>query len=404
MFSVLSNKNFRNLFLAQNFSLLGTGLATVALSLLAFDLTGENAAILLSSLFTIKMLIYVFFSPIAGAFSNKFNRRFYLVSLDIVRAIAAIGLFFVNEIWHIYIVISIIYITSAAFTPIYQSTIPQLFHEDEDYTKALSLSRLSIDLENILGYMLAALILIFYDYKSLFIGTSFGFIASALLILTIFLPKVTESEAIKDIRFIGKITYGLKKYTVLPELKGLMFMNLAVSAGGAMILVNTVIMVRALLGMDEGALPVAMFFFGFGSVLGAILVPRILKRYSVWKLMYFGAYTISIVFIMFSILITLGVFNFMLLLIFWFISGFGYSFVLTPMGRIIRASVREDELSQLFAAQFSLSHLCWLLMYPLAGFLITQFDVIVTLFSLAIIILLATVISSSYIKDKNINH
>ena len=283
MFSVLSNKNFRNLFLAQNFSLLGTGLATVALSLLAFDLTGENAAILLSSLFTIKMLIYVFFSPIAGAFSNKFNRRFYLVSLDIVRAIAAIGLFFVNEIWHIYIVISIIYITSAAFTPIYQSTIPQLFHEDEDYTKALSLSRLSIDLENILGYMLAALILIFYDYKSLFIGTSFGFVASALLILTIFLPKVTESEAIKDIRFIGKITYGLKKYTVLPELKGLMFMNLAVSAGGAMILVNTVIMVRALLGMDEGALPVAMFFFGFGSVLGAILVPRILKRYSVWK-------------------------------------------------------------------------------------------------------------------------
>ena len=300
MFSVLSNKSFRNLFLAQNFSLLGTGLATVALSLLAFDLTGANAAILLSSLFTIKMVIYVFFSPIAGAFSNKFNRRLYLVSLDIVRAVAAIGLFFVNEIWQIYIVISIIYVTSAAFTPIYQSTIPQLFHEDEEYTKALSLSRLSIDLENILGYMLAAFILIFYDYKSLFIGTSFGFVASALLILTIFLPKVTESEAIRDIRFIGKITYGLKKYTVLPELKGLMFMNLAASAGGAMILVNTVILVRALLGMDEEALPVAMFFFGIGSVLGAILVPRILKRYSVWKFMYFGAYMISIVFIISS--------------------------------------------------------------------------------------------------------
>lgn len=404
MFSVLSNKSFRNLFLAQNFSLLGTGLATVALSLLAFDLTGANAAILLSSLFTIKMVIYVFFSPIAGAFSNKFNRRLYLVSLDIVRAVAAIGLFFVNEIWQIYIVISIIYVTSAAFTPIYQSTIPQLFHEDEEYTKALSLSRLSIDLENILGYMLAAFILIFYDYKSLFIGTSFGFVASAILILTIFLPKVTESEAIRDIRFIGKITYGLKKYTVLPELKGLMFMNLAASAGGAMILVNTVILVRALLGMDEEALPVAMFFFGIGSVLGAILVPRILKRYSVWKLMYFGAYMISIVFIMFSILIILGVFNFMLLLIFWFISGFGYSFVLTPMGRIIRSHAREDELSQLFAAQFSLSHLCWLLMYPLAGFLITQFDVTVALSSLAIIILLATVISSGYIKDKNIYH
>ena len=401
MFSVLSNKSFRNLFLAQNFSLLGTGLATVALSLLAFDLTGKNAALLLSSLFTIKMVIYVFFSPIAGAFANKFNRRLYLVFLDIVRAIAAIGLFFVEEIWHVYFIISVIYISSAAFTPIYQSTIPQLFNEDEDYTKALSLSRLAIDLENILGYSVATLILVFYNYQSLFIGTSVGFIASALLILSIFLPMVTESDETKDTRFIQKITYGVKKFVILPELKGLMFMNLAVSAGGAMILVNTVILVRSLLGMDEEALPVAMFFFGIGSVLGATQVPRILKKYSIWKLMHLGAYIISIVFIVFSILIELSIFNFMLLLIFWFISGFGYSLVLTPMGRIIRGSAKENELSQLFAAQFSLSHLCWLFMYPLSGYLITSFDATVTLFTLAVIIILATFISSSYTKNKN---
>tara|TARA_B100001939_G_scaffold338904_1_gene345017 strand:+ start:1389 stop:2600 length:1212 start_codon:yes stop_codon:yes gene_type:complete len=401
MFSVLSNKSFRNLFLAQNFSLLGTGLATVALSLLAFDLTGKNAALLLSSLFTIKMVIYVFFSPIAGAFANKFNRRLYLVFLDIVRAIAAIGLFFVEEIWHVYFIISVIYISSAAFTPIYQSTIPQLFNEDEDYTKALSLSRLAIDLENILGYSVAALILVFYNYKSLFIGTSVGFIASALLIFSIFLPMVAESDETKDTRSIHKITYGVKKFFILPELKGLMFMNLAASAGGAMILVNTVILVRSLLGMNEEALPVAMFFFGIGSVLGATQVPRILKKYSIWKLMHLGAYIISIVFMVFSILIGLSIFNFMILLIFWFISGLGYSLVLTPMGRIIRGSAKENELSQLFAAQFSLSHSCWLFMYPLSGYLITSFDTTVTLFTLAVIIILATFISSSYTKNKN---
>ena len=108
---------------------------------------------------------------------------------------------------------------------------------------------------------------------------------------------VAESDEKKDTRFIQKITYGVRKFTLLPELKGLIFMNLAVSAGGAMILVNSVILVRLVLGMDEEALPVAMFFFGFGSVLGATQVPRILKKYSVWKLMHFGAYLISIVFI-----------------------------------------------------------------------------------------------------------
>jgi hypothetical protein len=73
------------------------------------------------------------------------------------------------------------------------------------------------------------------------------------------------------------------------------------------------------------------------------------------------------------------------------------------MGRIIRASAKENELSQLFSAQFSLSHLCWLFMYPLSGYLITSFDTTVTLSTLAVIIILATVISSSYTKNKNTN-
>ena len=77
MLSVLSEKSFRNLFFAQNFSLLGNGLATIAISLLAFDLAGRNAALILSGLFTIKMLIYVIFSPFAGAIADKFDTKKY---------------------------------------------------------------------------------------------------------------------------------------------------------------------------------------------------------------------------------------------------------------------------------------------------------------------------------------
>ena len=38
MFDILSDRTYRHLFLAQVVALLGTGLATVALGLLAFDL------------------------------------------------------------------------------------------------------------------------------------------------------------------------------------------------------------------------------------------------------------------------------------------------------------------------------------------------------------------------------
>jgi hypothetical protein len=43
MLSPLTDRIYRHLFLAQALSLLGTGLATVALGLLAYDLAGADA-------------------------------------------------------------------------------------------------------------------------------------------------------------------------------------------------------------------------------------------------------------------------------------------------------------------------------------------------------------------------
>lgn len=42
MLQVLANRTYRRLFLAQVIALVGTGLATVALGLLAFDLAGRT--------------------------------------------------------------------------------------------------------------------------------------------------------------------------------------------------------------------------------------------------------------------------------------------------------------------------------------------------------------------------
>src|SRR5690606_1245330 len=53
----------------------------------------------------------------------------------------------------------------------------------------------------------------------------------------------------------------------------------------------------------------------------------------------------------------------------WVVVGLGWSAVETPVGRLIRRGVDRADLPSVFAAQFSLSHACWLLTYPLAGWL-----------------------------------
>ncbi|GAA2905071.1 hypothetical protein GCM10011428_18740 [Streptomyces violaceus] len=57
------------------------------------------------------------------------------------------------------------------------------------------------------------------------------------------------------------------------------------------------------------------------------------------------------------------------LLLTWAAFGALSSMVLTPTGRLIRRSTPPEARTAAFAAQFSLSHSCWLLTYPLAGWL-----------------------------------
>ena len=77
----------------------------------------------------------------------------------LMRAGVALALPFVTEVWQVYVLIFALQSASAAFTPTFQATIPDVLPEEARYTRALSLSRLAYDLENIVSPTLAALLL-----------------------------------------------------------------------------------------------------------------------------------------------------------------------------------------------------------------------------------------------------
>jgi len=189
MLGVLANRTYRHLFLAQVVSLVGTGLATVALGLLAFDLAGDRAGAVLGTALAIKMIAYVGVAPVAAAFSERLPRRTMLVALDLVRAVVALALPFVTEVWQVYLLIFLLQSASAGFTPTFQATIPDVLPDERDYTSALSLSRLAYDLESLISPMLAAALLTVISFHSLFAGTVLGFLLSAALVLTVRLPS-----------------------------------------------------------------------------------------------------------------------------------------------------------------------------------------------------------------------
>lgn len=380
MFDVLSDRTYRHLFLAQVVALLGTGLATVALGLLAYDLSGDGAAMVLGTIFTIKMVAYVGIAPVAGAFADRVNRRVLLVALDLVRGAAALCLPFVTEVWHVYVLIFLLQSASAAFTPTFQATIPDVLPDEGQYTRALSLSRLAYDLENIVSPTLAALLLAAMSYNSLFLGTVVGFAGSALLVFSVLLPspKAPEPRGIYD-----RTTRGIRIYLATPRLRGLLGLNLAVSSAGAMVLVNSVVLVRGQLGLDDSALAWTMFAFGAGSMTAALLLPRVLDHIADRPVMVVGAWTMVAALLAIAVTVFTAGLSWPVLLVVWLVIGLGYSTVQTPSGRLLRRSAHAEDRPAVFAAQFALSHACWLITYPLSGWLMTIFGTVPALVVLA---------------------
>ena len=377
MLGVLANRTYRHLFLAQVVALIGTGLATVALGLLAFSLVGENAGAVLGTALAIKMVAYVGVAPVAAAFAERVPRRAMLVALDLVRAGVALFLPFVTEIWQVYLLILVLQSASAAFTPTFQATIPDVLPDEADYTRALSLSRLAYDLESLLSPMLAALLLTVISFHTLFGGTVIGFLASAALVLSVALPspKPTILRGIYD-----RTTRGIRLYLATPRLRGLLAISLAVAAGGALVIVNTVVFVQAKFGMTQADTALALAAFGAGSMTIALALPRLLDRLPDRPVMLIGASLVGLGTALAALLP-----NYLWLLPLWFLIGAGYSMAQTPSGRLLRRSSAAEDRPALFAAQFALSHACWLITYPLAGWAGARFGLPAAALLLAII-------------------
>jgi len=390
MLAILANRTYRHLFAAQVIALAGTGLMTVALALLAYQLAGANAGAVLGTALAIKMIAYVTVAPLAGDLAGRLPRRAFLVTLDLIRAGVALALPFVDQIWQIYVLIAVLQSASAAFTPTFQATIPDILIKEEDYTRALSLSRLAYDLENLVSPTLAVLLIGLFGFHWLFGGTVIGFLASAALVVSVILPRVSGASTGQVAkRRLGK---GVAIYLATPRLRGLLALNLSVAAAGAMVIVNTVVLVRSILGLTDSDVAVALAAFGGGSMLTALVLPRILDRIGDRAVMLPAAALLSLLLLALAIVASRVSTTLLwpVILAVWPLLGACYSAAQVPTGRLLRRSAHAEDRPSLFAAQFALSHVCWLVTYPLAGWLGTAAGMPLTFLALGLVAALGT--------------
>ncbi|WP_420389520.1 MFS transporter [Marinobacter sp.] len=147
-----------------------------------------------------------------------------------------------------------------------------------------------------------------------------------------------------------------------------------------MVVVNTVVIVQGDFGLTDQHTTMAFAAFGAGSMLAALVLPVLLKRWKdrpvmlAWSWVLLGG--LGAAWFADSLYMLMPV---------WALLGVGFSRVQTPIGRLLTQSSHGEDRPALFAAQFSLSHAGWLVAYPLAGWLGSSAGIQPTLIVLAVL-------------------
>lgn len=366
--SLWGNRDYVRLFVAQVTSLLGSGLSSVCLALLAYELADSDASVVLSIAFALKMIAYIVLAPIFAVLSQRWSKKKALIILDLIRAMLFVALPFANQVWHVYVLMFAINACSAAFTPLYQATLPSVLPVREHYTKALSFSRIAYDLEQIVSPVLSAILLTILSFRQLFWIDSMTFVLSAILILVSFIPSVEKEINKTETLKLRSLYNGLSAYLAHPSLRLLWCAYLAVASASAMVIVNTAVYVHDVLLGGDSETALALFTVGLGSMVVALVLPKLVRINKPQRYHLHGLLLISAAFYLGTWLP--GWIGFVVLC---FSLGVGMSCIQTTSGLIINDVCEGEEASQYFAAHFSLTHFWWLLTYLTAGLSASRF-------------------------------
>jgi MFS family permease len=144
-----------------------------------------------------------------------------------------------------------------------------------------------------------------------------------------------------------------------------------------------VVIVREQMAQSQTVYALVLAAYGMGSMLMAFGLGTLLKRWSERSAMIGAAFALAGLLCLLTAVAASRGFNLAFVVGRWFALGAAYSLCVTPSGRLLRKSSGPQDRPLLFAAHFSLSHACWLIAYPLAGWLGAEWGQTVALAGMA---------------------
>ncbi|HYO90331.1 MAG TPA: MFS transporter [Pyrinomonadaceae bacterium] len=188
------NRIFRRLWLGQVVSQMGDWFNTIALYTIVLDLTGSGRAVGL--VLVARFLPSVIVGPASGVLADRFSRRSIMIISDVLRALVVLGFLLVrsaDQLWLVYVLTVMQLVCSTFFEPARTAAIPSIVAPRE-LVAANAISSATWSAMLTLGAAIGGLITGLVGTSAAFILDSMSYLLSAVLIMTVRLPRREPQE------------------------------------------------------------------------------------------------------------------------------------------------------------------------------------------------------------------
>lgn len=286
------NTEFLNVFLfsiANFISLFGTSVYNFAISLYVLKLTGSGLNF--ATTLTISILSTVLINPFAGVLADRIDKKLLAVITDIFNGILLLALY-VLTMKHA-LNLPMIYVSTFflnVFSTIYGITIeaakPNLVSNNL-LISINSINKIIESISSIVGPMIGGIIFALIDIRLFILINAFSFGISALLqIFMDFNFNCSNREKIKgNLNFFTDIIYAINylktKKNVINIFVVFIVLNFFI---GLSINVPMPYIINNILKLNSNFFGIIEAFFSVGIILGALVIKRVMKKYSYTKI------------------------------------------------------------------------------------------------------------------------
>jgi NRE family putative nickel resistance protein-like MFS transporter len=366
----LRERLFARLYIAQGISLIGDSITWVGIALLAYEFGGKESSKILATALTLRVTAFVLFGSYAGIIADTFSRKTIMIVTNSFRMIIVLSFAFVTAVWQLYILIFLLNIFNAFFSPAYKASIPQLISKKENYADAIALSNATWQVLGVAGPGLAGVLAAVWGSRQIFFVDAFSFLISSSIIFFIPISKVTDelkrfsfsiASAWNDMKTGTKLVFGN------PPVRFALVVELASALAGAQVLVNTIGHIKGDLMLGDDEYGFIMAAFGAGATIAAFSSSTVDKSKNRTGLIISGALMIGTA-VSFSNFVPFGVLTFL-----WVIAGLGLSYAEMPSQILIAENISKDQQGKAYGSHFAWTHVWWAMGYSFAGLTGTYF-------------------------------